>query len=579
MEELGRFPEQRNHTKSTDSAASLDQLSSWLQRCDSEHADCCNSRVVSSEHRPARLVDIDRSPGMFCVVPSSAVDPSERYVTLSHRWRKTQSPQLTVDNEQFLRQGMPISELPKVFRDAILVARHIGVHLLWIDCLCIIQQGDNYKDWDFESSQMNVIYQNAYCSFSANDATDGNDATDEGLLFDRDPQLFARLNIQSSSGDGSGKEDWTSISKDIWRTEVSNSSLNNRGWFFQERALAPRVVHFCRREIFWECRKASLCESFPTATPSSSVFDLDRFVSLRQRPTEFWENCDWRGDPRFPLEDLPYEVWDDIVKEYTRRQFTIPSDKLVAISGVARSFKKYIQDIYVAGMWRKRLAAELGWWIYPSRSRYTWGAEPSYYAPSFSWTSVKGQVNSSGPFALGILVDVECVTMESGPGNPSGDEVICEDVFDVPPQASLFQLRVSGVLSPARLRCVKTWELIVAASSIESTEGPQNKHTAVVLSPFFDFEVPFERREAFESEPIYMMHWRYGPEPGEYDMSKADMHFMLLMPTDRARHQFRRVGFAHAEGDEARLLHESSDEDVLPECFDKETKKHTVYMV
>lgn len=547
--------------------------------CDSGHAGCCSSRVVLPEHRPARFVDIDRLPGMFRVVPSSAVDPTERYVVLSHRRRKVQSPQLTVDNEQQLRQGMSISELPKVFRDAIFVAHHLGVRFLWIDCLCVMQEGDNNKEWNLESSRMDTIYQNAYCNFSANDATDANDVTDEGLLFDRDARLFARLNIQSSSSDGKGKENWTSIGKDIWRTEVSNSPLHNRGWAFQERAMASRVIHFCRREIFWECREACLCESFPTENPSSSVFDLDGFALLRQQPTEFWENCAWRDDPNFPLEDLPYEVWDDTVKEYTRRQFTFPSDKLVAISGVARSFKGYIQDTYLAGMWRKHLAAELGWWMYPSRSRYTWGEEPSYYAPSFSWTSVKGKINSSGPFALGILVDVECVTMESGPDNPGDDQVFCDDVFGAPLQAPVFQLKVSGVLGLARPRRAETWELIVAASSIGNMEESQNEHTDVVLSPFFDFEVPLERQESFESELIYIMQWRYGPEPGEYDMNDADMYCMLLKPTDIARHQFRRVGFLRAEGDEARLLHESSAEEVLPECYDKETKKHTVYLV
>lgn len=503
------------------------------------------------------------------------VDPADQYVTLSHRWRKVQTPQLTAENENQFREGRPISELCKTFQDAAVVARHLGIHLLWIDCLCIIQQGDDDRDWAVEAGRMDVIYQNAYCNFSADNATNEDDDIDQGLFFDRDVRLHAQLQLQSATtdgdGNGVGEENWTSISKGLWRTEVNKSPLNTRGWVFQERALAPRVIHFCRREIFWECRDAFLCESSPTTAPHPSVFDVGNFLPLRQRPTELWENSGWFGDSNFPVEDVPYEVWDDVVKEYTRRQFTFPNDKLVAISGMARSLKGYIDDTYLAGMWRKRLAAELGWWVYQGRAHYTLGEEPSYYAPSFSWASVKGQVNSSGPFALGILVGVECVTLESGPQNPSGDEIFCEDVFGVPLRAPVFQLRVSGVLRPAKLRWADRWELDVTAAS--------KGNTTVVLLPLFDFVVPPERRAEFESETIYMMDWRYGPESGDYNMSKSDLYCMILMPTDRARHQFRRAGFVFTKDDQGRLLHESRVEDVLPECLDKETGKHTVYLV
>lgn len=577
LKELANFPEQRSLSPNTGSAASLDIICGWLKACDSDHRECGCSRTVPSSC-PARLIDINKSPGRFCVVPSTTVPAGDRYITLSYRWPEREVDklgwlQLTVDNEKDLEEGLPISDLPRIFQDAIRVARHIGIYLLWIDCLCIVQEGDDSQDWDAESARTNETYQNAYCNLSASDASVENG---EGLFFEREPRFYERLTIKKSLGGTVTEGDWTSTIKDMWRTEVNNSQLSHRGWVFPERVLSSRIIHFCRHEIFWECREASLCESFPAAVPWSSFFDLGDIVPLRQRPSTLWPGSDWFGDPNFPMNDVPYEVWDDAIKNYTRCQFTKPQDKLVAISGVARYFRDYIEDIYLAGMWRKRLAAELGWWIYPGRSRYALGEEPPYYAPSFSWASVKGQINSSGPFALGILVDVESVTMGSGPRSQGGDEIFCENVFGAPLQAPVFQLRVSGVLRPGKLRWADNWELDVTASSLKDAE---NENTAVVLTPFFDFEVPLECRAEFESETIYMMYWRYGPEPGEYDMSKSDLYCMLLMPTDRARHQFRRAGFVFAQGNEGRLLHESRVEDVLPECLNKETGRHTVYLV
>jgi len=38
----------------------------------------------------------------------------------------------------------------------------------------------------------------------------------------------------------------------IFQDNVSNAPLDKRGWVLQERVLAPRVVHCCAREIFWD---------------------------------------------------------------------------------------------------------------------------------------------------------------------------------------------------------------------------------------------------------------------------------------------------------------------------------------
>ncbi|KAM0418893.1 hypothetical protein ACHAPT_012158 [Fusarium lateritium] len=361
----------------------------------------------------------------------------------------------------------------------------------------------------------------------------------------------------------------------MWATEVNNSPLNGRGWVFQERLLAPRVIHFCRQEIFWECREHFCCETFPESLPPAEILDLSQTVSLRQLPSEVWEGCIWAGDENFPVEELPYEVWDDIIKAYTKCQFTYPSDKLVAISGVAQYTKPIIKDTYLAGMWQKRLSAELAWWMYPDRDRYVFGKEPPYYAPSFSWASVKGQVNSSGPFALGILVQVQCVSVASGPQCNSPNEPFAHDVFGTALKSPAFQLRVTGRLRSFNLRKQDTWKAIVQIPAAQGTSTSDS----VELNAWLDFHIPDSDRHAFKSETCHLIHWRYGPEAGDYDMSGATLHCMLIRRVDQARDQFRRIGWAIVDDPEMSLMLKDETWEELSHCFDKERQTSVVYLV
>jgi hypothetical protein len=41
-------------------------------------------------------------------------------------------------------EAIPVEALPKTFRDAIEIARELGIEYLWVDALCIVQ--DNIQD-------------------------------------------------------------------------------------------------------------------------------------------------------------------------------------------------------------------------------------------------------------------------------------------------------------------------------------------------------------------------------------------------------------------------------------------------
>ena len=79
-------------------------------------------------------------------------------------------------------------------------------------------------------------------------------------------------------------------------------------------------------------------------------------------------------------------AWYRIITEYTGRSLTRASDKLPAISGIARwVWAERPADDYLAGLLRHDLHLGLDWICYN-------GARPSSRLPSWSWAAVDGKV-------------------------------------------------------------------------------------------------------------------------------------------------------------------------------------------
>lgn len=118
---------------STESALTRDNAIHWLERCqaneDGKHSQC-NPAVV--DWLPLRLLDVKsamETSTLKLAMPADtpdAFDSERQYVTLSHCWGKwgaSELPVLTKENlTKRLQDGVPISELPKTFQDAVKVA-------------------------------------------------------------------------------------------------------------------------------------------------------------------------------------------------------------------------------------------------------------------------------------------------------------------------------------------------------------------------------------------------------------------------------------------------------------------------
>lgn len=77
--------------------------------------------------------------------------------------------------------------------------------------------------------------------------------------------------------------------------------------------------------------------------------------------------------------------WYAVINDYAKRNLTVETDKLPALSGVAQKFQAKLQNDYVAGLFASDLHRGLLW--NPGRNLEN---NSQYPGPSWSWISPKG---------------------------------------------------------------------------------------------------------------------------------------------------------------------------------------------
>ena len=80
------------------------------------------------------------------------------------------------------------------------------------------------------------------------------------------------------------------------------------------------------------------------------------------------------------------DLWDKLIDLYGTRKLTKDSDRLPALSGLAKRFRSWFKDEYVAGLWRRTLIGDLLW--DSGRNPSIGWPPPEYRGPSWSWVAV-----------------------------------------------------------------------------------------------------------------------------------------------------------------------------------------------
>jgi Heterokaryon incompatibility protein (HET) len=407
-----------------------------IQTCKDTHKPCQSAQISPL---PKRVLDL----GPVDDTPSTSQEPADRrkppyvklhesrseaipYVALSHCWGEKPLLRTLRETLSQMKTNVEWSSLPQSFQDAAKVTRGLGLRYLWIDSLCILQ--DDLADWMTEAAGMGCIYAGSYVTIAATSAVDST----VGFLARRQQPY----ELVQTSQDGSIFSVYVRryISEDDhrWMLLPNGGPINGkkahalleRGWYFQERMLANRILHYTSGETILECSIGFSyeCSKMQSVDHHSLKYLLSRifnptFVgmdsSTHELPVEIGGIDKHRVDQLVDAfergqSSLRFaQGWDFFMQRYSDTKLTYEEDILPALSSLARRMQALAPDMYLAGLWKQRLPHNLLWMSYywnnahrakrtkvfstdPKGSRR--GKSATYVAPSFSWTSRVGPI-------------------------------------------------------------------------------------------------------------------------------------------------------------------------------------------
>ncbi|KAK8859801.1 heterokaryon incompatibility protein-domain-containing protein [Apiospora arundinis] len=348
----------------------------------------------------------------------------------------------------------------------------------------------------------------------------------------------------------------------FWDKDVSQSIINKRGWVLQERLLSPRVIHFGAHQLLWECCTKDAAEIYPNGLPLEIFGPRGRIKTLAPNYLLGVQN---NGGNL-----AVYEAWARIVQAYTACDLTFPSDKLVAISGIAKMVRSILNDEYVAGMWRLHLDREILWVRSPAfRPDGPGILDSPYRAPTWSWAAVDGKVSLGHIYIqdASILLRVEHVELQHVSGDPMGR--ICGGY-----------LKLSGVLKKLVLlphfpvaKGFESWEMVINGTHFRAFDDSSMEEPP--------FRVYLDRSRSTNgsdlgSEHLFCMPARVRDGPS------GSIYVLLLEALDTTKGVFRRIGIARGWGTDvkAKILSQGVHvgEDGFP-CERYSDGQHTILVV
>jgi hypothetical protein len=503
--------------------SSLTCAKTWLDDCTDNHSTCTFDE--DADFYPTRLLNIGNITSPLVFLETDISEPASliRYATLSHCWGGSNVLRLTTSTMLRMQRGIPIADLAKTFQDAIFVAQQLGVHRIWIDSLCIAQ--DSKEDWERESSLMSQVYRHAIVNIAATVAPD----SDAGCLPARSRRKLERGYVQSEWNNTENHQ-FHIKDRDMWSNALRHLPLVGRAWVVQELFLAPRVLYITRHEMLWECYGKRASERYPQGP--LELLDGGKSWSREQKwrifgskqaliPDSARSDHHQKSDDEGSKQKI-MELWRGIVYAYTKCSLTFSSDKLVALSGVAKAMQIALQDEYCAGLWRSRLIVELSW------DRESMGlsalVEPApYRAPSWSWASCEGTIQTGlttiagvEEFAIDVLhCNVTTKTQDRTGAVTSADLRLC---------CPLATLRLERITNSEK------WNLFYNRRCWTS----EDKGAVQGFNVHLDRPLP---SSAYQVHCLPLLI-----RPRFMDIVPSCLSCLLLEPTGKNKGQFRRIG-------------------------------------
>lgn len=379
------------------SANQVPLIRHWMDECSQKHDRCLQQQKIV--WHPTRLLYLDPQTKSVRLIITKGNPPDGPYMTLSHRWGAMRYTVLTSPTLAAFMNDIDITGLPQCFQEAIDITRTLGIRYLWIDSLCIKQDKD-MTDWKVESQLMGKVYSHSFLNISATLSHDDTTSLHSQQNLDvirptrLDIPIRTRLRLfkvgalsQRLFKPKISRPRYWIVDNDLWDDEINQAPLQSRGWVFQERLLAPRVLHFTSHQIAWECYELNALELFPARVPLGMIGMITKDALSKMIAD--------RGQSPSGASGLG-NAWKDIVEQYTRTQLTFSKDKLIAFAGIAKEIEAKTNDLYFAGLWKSTFIYDLAWTRTPYDSQQNPLRNSRNRAPTWSWMSTDGEVLSPG---------------------------------------------------------------------------------------------------------------------------------------------------------------------------------------
>ncbi|RYP58663.1 hypothetical protein DL769_008849 [Monosporascus sp. CRB-8-3] len=324
-----------------------------------------------------------------------AADPDGHhgaYITLTHRWNESTGRCITTtSNYEGRLLGEDFGELPPLFRHAFIIAEKLGIKFIWIDSICIIQQGDDLADWRREAPKMAQYYQFSVFTL-AGTAEDMSGGLLQPYTKDSVPwsSKLVRLPYRDKTNTIAGH--FYSYRRrvllvDEYMDQVRSSILFRRGWILQEWLLSKRLLWYTPEGLFFECQQ-ELPRSYDQSQLTFTRASPELQAHLQLKALFHFSNADILG------------FWYRALEVYSGQHLTKPDlDRVLAVAGLAKEigptlanpkrlsslYNETQQEVYVAGLWLRDIHHGLLWEEHHTASPCT---SKVFATPSWSWASL-----------------------------------------------------------------------------------------------------------------------------------------------------------------------------------------------
>ncbi|CZR66242.1 uncharacterized protein PAC_16143 [Phialocephala subalpina] len=345
------------------------EIQRWKNTCDHNQGNNCRKRpAISSlpDGNPEWLIDTWRQ----CLIPAQ---PELSYFALSYVWGEIPFFRTLESNLQQLQYDNAFSnisgvlEIPQTIKDAMALVKILGEQYLWVDSLCIVQNGDEARKQE-QFNQMAAIFAKADVTIISEDGTNPLYGL-RGLPKVSLPRHLPRRVYELQKG--------LKIIESRRPTRAGQSIWSGRAWTFQEHLFSNRRIIFYEGTVRWECD----CGVWYEGLDQTISQDL-QYSTIRTHQMLF--------QLRYP--DL--QKYNEIVSAFNSKLLTQPEDVLRAFAGITYSLSSIFDGGFLCGLPVMFFDMALLWRPYGLlERRHPTNSAVRSSLPSWSWAGWRGEID------------------------------------------------------------------------------------------------------------------------------------------------------------------------------------------